>query len=115
MTDEANPSTISYEDFRKVDIRAGRVLSAERVPKSDKLLKLSVDLGEPAPRQILAGIGLTFEPTALVDGVFAFVVNLAPRKMMGLESNGMILAAGEPEKLSLVEIMPAPPPGTRLG
>jgi len=84
---------IAFEDFLKVDIRAGTILSAEKVEKSKKLLKLIVDFGELGTRQILAGIGHTFEdPSALVNYQATFVVNLAPRQMMGLESHGMILA-----------------------
>lgn len=115
MSDTAPPAEISYDDFLKVDIRAGRVLSAERVPKSDKLLRLSVDLGEPEPRQVLAGIGLSFQPEAVAGKTLAFVANLPPRKMMGLESRGMVLAAGDAAALSLVEVHPAPAPGSRLG
>jgi methionyl-tRNA synthetase len=98
------PTFLSFDDFNKIEILVGTVLAAERVPKADKLLKLSVDLGEPEPRQIVAGIGLTFSPEGLVGQQFAFVANLAPKKIFKLESKGMILATGEPDKLSLVQV-----------
>lgn len=88
------PETITFEDLQKIDIRLGTILSAEKVAKSKKLLKLVVDFGELGQRQILAGIGQTFsEPEKLINFQAAFVVNLAPREMMGLSSHGMILAA----------------------
>ena len=115
MTDPAKSPTVDFSHFVQVDIRVGRVLTAEAVPKSDKLLKLSVDLGGDAPRQILAGIGQTFKPDELVGKCYAFVANLAPRKMMGLESHGMILAAGDSmDKLSLVTTTGEVAPGSRL-
>lgn len=92
---------ISYDDFAKVELKVGRILSVEPVPKSDKLLKLSVDFAEGVtpespvgvPRQILSGIAKFFpDPTKLVGKKCMFVTNLAPRKMMGMESDGMILA-----------------------
>lgn len=90
-------NVISFEDFIKVDLRAGTILEAERVPKSDKLLRLQLDFGELGKRQIVAGIGKTYEPDYLVGLQVVAVVNLAPRKLMGLESHGMILAAGTTE------------------
>lgn len=85
--------TITFEEFLKIDIRVGTITSAERVPKSAKLLKLQVDFGsEIGTRQIVAGIGLSFEPDKIVNTTVCAVINLAPRKLMGLESHGMILA-----------------------
>jgi len=93
MSEESKaPDVITFDDFLKVDIRAGWIKTAERVPKSDKLLKLTVDFGPLGTRQILAGIGKQHSPETIIDTPAAFVVNLAPRKMMGLESHGMILA-----------------------
>jgi methionyl-tRNA synthetase len=88
-----DPQFISFEDFQKVDIRAGKITAAEPVPKSEKLLKLTVDFGEIGFRQVVAGIAKSYSPERLVGNTAAFVVNLAPRKIMGLESHGMILAA----------------------
>lgn len=94
---------IAYEDFDKVHLRVGTVIDAEKVPKKDKLLKLSVDFGEGSLRQVIAGIALTFQPDMLKGHQYVFVTNLAPREVVkGYVSNGMILATGEPDHLSLV-------------
>jgi methionyl-tRNA synthetase len=84
---------ISIDDFAKVELRAATVLEAERVPKADKLLRLVVDLGEEKPRQLLAGIAQYYAPEDVVGKKIIVVANLAPRKLRGLESNGMLLAA----------------------
>ncbi len=83
---------ITIDDFAKVDLRVAQVLVAERVPKADKLLRLEVDLGYEK-RQILAGIAQYYEPEKLIGRKIVIVANLAPRKMRGLDSNGMLLAA----------------------
>lgn len=88
---------ISFADFTKVDMRVGQIISAERVAGSDKLLKLLIDEGLDNPRQIIAGLGKSYEAGELVGEQVVFVANLEPRKLMGLESNGMILAVGAPE------------------
>ncbi len=102
VTEPASPATqastdtsISYDDFAKVELRVGLVLTAEPVPKSDKLLRLTLDAGDPAPRQILAGIAQHYAPEALVGKRVIIVANLKPRKLMGLESQGMVLAASD--------------------
>src|SRR5262249_49330752 len=84
---------ISIDDFVKVELRAATVLTAERVPKADKLLRLTIDVGETQPRQILAGIAEHYAPEEVVGRKIIVVANLAPRKLRGLESNGMLLAA----------------------
>lgn len=103
---------ISYDEFSKCDFRVGTVLSAERVEGSPKLLKLSVSLGEET-RQILAGIGKAYEPEALLNKQIVVIANLEPRMLMGLESQGMVLAAtdGTP-----VILMPerSVPPGSKI-
>ena len=91
----AQEEKISIDDFAKVDLRVAQVLVAERVPKADKLLRLEVDLGYEK-RQILAGIAQYYEPEKLIGRKIVIVANLAPRKMRGLESNGMLLAASLP-------------------
>ncbi len=91
----AQPEHITIDDFAKVDLRVAQVLVAERVPKADKLLRLEVDLGYEK-RQILAGIAQYYEPEKLIGRKIVIVANLAPRKMRGLESNGMLLAASLP-------------------
>ncbi len=83
---------ITIDDFSKVELRVAQILVAERVPKADKLLRLEVDLGTEK-RQILAGIAEYYEPEKLIGRRIVIVANLAPRKMRGLESNGMLLAA----------------------
>ena len=85
-------NTINYKEFSKVKLRIAEILSAERVEGSDKLLKLGVSLGEEK-RQIIAGIGKAYEPSSLVGKKIIIVTNLEPRKLMGLESQGMLLAA----------------------
>lgn len=86
---------ISIDDFKKVEIRVGEVISAEVVEGSEKLLKLKVDFGEASPRQVLSGIKQHVpDPAALVGKRYPFVTNLPPRTMLGLESQAMILAVG---------------------
>jgi methionyl-tRNA synthetase len=92
----AADAKIEIDDFAKVDLRVAQVLVAERVPKADKLLRLEVDLGYEK-RQILAGIAQHYEPEKLIGRKIVIVANLAPRKMRGLESNGMLLAASLPD------------------
>lgn len=85
--------TITYDDFSKLDLRVGTVINCEEKEGSHKLLRLTVDFGEAGKRNILSGIKEWYKPADLVDKQFVFVFNLAPRKMMGEESEGMILAA----------------------
>ena len=105
---------ITIDDFAKVDLRVAQILVAERVPKADKLLRLEVDLGYEK-RQILAGIAQYYEPEKLIGRKIVIVANLAPRKMRGLESNGMLLAAsledGAPVLAGFLEEVPL---GARL-
>lgn len=90
---------INFNDFEKVEIKIGAVLSAEKVEGSEKLLKLSVDFGEPAPRQVISGIAKTFtEPLKLIGKQFVFITNLEPRNIIGLESKAMILATRKQKK-----------------
>lgn len=84
---------ITIDDFLKVDLRVGKVLAAERVPKADKLLRIEVDIGEAKPRQLLAGLAEYYEPEKLIGRKVVVVANLKPRMMRGLESQGMICAA----------------------
>ncbi|TDX00260.1 methionine--tRNA ligase [Dinghuibacter silviterrae] len=87
--------TIVYDDFAKLDLRVGRILTAEKMPKSDKLLRFTVDLGTEQ-RTILSGVAKHFSPENLIGQQVTVVANLAPRKMMGVESHGMILMAEDP-------------------
>ncbi len=92
------PEPISIDDFKKVEITVGEILSAEPIEGSEKLLKLKVSFGELGERQVLSGIAKFYpDPTALVGKRVPFVTNLAPRMMMGLESQAMILATGGDE------------------
>ena len=104
---------ISIEDFLKVQLKVGKVLEAERVPKSNKLLKLQVDLGSEQ-RQIVAGIGKKYEPDQLVGQTIVVVANLKPAKLMGVESQGMVLAAGGKDVLSLLTLKDDTPPGSPI-
>jgi methionyl-tRNA synthetase len=89
---------ITIDDFLKVELRVGEIKVAERVPKADKLLRFEVDLGEAQPRQILAGLAEYYEPEKLIGRKVVVVANLKPRKMRGLESQGMICAASLAEE-----------------
>ena len=103
----------TIDDFKKVEITVGEIMSVERIEGSDKLLKLKVNFGEENPRQVLSGIAAYFEdPQVLVGKRYPFVTNLAPRMMMGLESQAMILATGGgDEPLQLFDTQA--PPGAK--
>ena len=105
---------ISIDDFAKVELRVAQVKTAERVKGADKLLRIEVDLGTEV-RQLVAGIAEAYEPESLIGRKVVIVANLAPRKLRGLESNGMIVAAspegGKPVLASFLEDVPV---GTRL-
>jgi len=111
---------ITYEDFKKVEIRAGKILSAEKIPDTDKLLKLSVDFnekdeqGNPKPRQIVSGISAYFPDPAVLPGkTCMFVTNLEPRIIRGFESNGMLFAlSNDTGGFSLLEPNASIQPGT---
>jgi methionyl-tRNA synthetase len=107
---------IDITDFAKVELRVGEVLTAERIPKADKLLLITVDIGEEKPRQILAGIAQYYEPEKLVGRKIVVVANLKPRKMRGYESQGMLLAAsvGEEGKPVIATFAEDVPNGARL-
>ena len=111
-----NPTTerISIDDFMKVDLRVAKVLAAEKVPNSRKLMKLSIDVGTEQ-RTLVAGIAEAYEPEQLVGRTVGIVFNLKPAKLMGIESNGMILAASpEGGKPTLVSFDGDVPPGSRI-
>ena len=106
---------ITIDDFGKVDLRVGQILSAEAVKGADKLLHLQVNIGEPEPRTIVAGIAKAYAPETLIGRKVVIVANLAPRKLRGIESRGMIVAAslegGSPVLASFLEDIA---PGARL-
>jgi methionyl-tRNA synthetase len=118
---------VSLEDFKKVEIKVGKILSAEKIPDTDKLFKLSVDFAEtkeivkedgtkeslPSPRQIVSGIAALFpDPAVLAGKTCMFVTNIEPRMIKGYESNGMILAVKTDTGFSLLEPNGTIPPGT---
>lgn len=124
---------ITYDDFTKLDLRVATIKAAERVEGSERLIKLQLDLGEldeaglPAGRQVIGGIGKSYEPDALVGTQIIIVANLEPRKLMGQESNGMLLATckplrpaqGEPkepegEEIILLRPESPAPPGSKI-
>ena len=105
-------STITYDDFAKLDFRVGRVTHAEKVKKSKKLIRCEVDLGFET-RQILAGVAQQMSPADLIGKDVIVVANLAPRKMAGLESQGMLLMA-ENRAGELVMLMAASEPGSTV-
>jgi len=104
---------ITIDEFMKIQLKTAKVLSAERVPKSEKLIKLQVSLGTEQ-RQIVAGIGKKYEPEALVGKTIVIVTNLKPAKLMGIESQGMVLAAGDAEVRGLLTILEEVDPGTKV-
>jgi methionyl-tRNA synthetase len=106
--------TITIDEFMKVDLRVAKVLTAEKVPNSRKLMKLSIDLGTEQ-RTLVAGIAEAYEAEQLVGRTIVMVFNLKPAKLMGIESNGMVLAASpEGGKPTLVAFDSEVPPGTRV-
>ncbi len=109
----APPAQITIDDFVKVQLKVAKILTAERVPKSEKLIKLQVDLGTEQ-RQIVAGIGKKYEPEQLLGKTIVIVANLKPAKLMGIESQGMVLAAGDKEVGGLVTILEDVEPGTKV-
>jgi methionyl-tRNA synthetase len=111
-----NPSStkphISFDDFSKLDLRTGIIIGAEKVPKADKLLKLSIDIGEAQPRTVVSGIAQHYAPGDIVGQQVVLVANLEPRKMRGVESQGMVLMAeGANGKLVFVQPKELVPPG----
>jgi methionyl-tRNA synthetase len=113
--DASGKQEIAKEQFDALDLRAGKVLAAERIPKADKLLKLSVDLGEAAPRTILSGIAKQYAPEELVGKTVVVVANLAAKELRGILSHGMILAAGGGARgLTVVELPGEVAPGSKV-
>jgi methionyl-tRNA synthetase len=104
---------IAIDDFMKVQLKVAKVLAAERVPKSKKLMKLSIDVGSEQ-RTIVAGIAEAYEPEALVGKTVVIVANLQPAKLMGIESNGMVLAASPEGGAPIVLDASPATPGTRV-
>ncbi len=106
---------MTIDEFQQSDLRVGKIVSAERVEGSEKLLKLQVDIGEAAPRQILSGIAKAYAPEDIIGKSGAIIANLDPRMMMGMESNGMLLAAHGGDGAPVL-LLPASdvPPGAKI-
>ena len=106
---------ITLDEFKKCDLRVGQVMSAARVDGSEKLLRLQINLGDPETRQIISGIGKAYAPEELLGKQVVIITNLEPRMMMGLESQGMLLAAsgadGKPVVLTASDEVA---PGTQI-
>ena len=115
--DPANPTTeaslVDLDQFLSVDLRVARVIAAERVPGTDKLLRLRVDLGTEE-RQLVAGVALAYAPEALVGRTIVVVANLKPARIRGIESRGMLLAADAGGRPIVATFDEAVPPGTRV-
>lgn len=105
---------ITFDEFSKIEVKVGTVASAERIPETDKLLRLVVDFNEAdGPRQIVSGIAAyVSDPATLVGRQLAFVTNLEPRILRGIESNGMLFAVGEGDSFAFLTPDRAVPPGT---
>lgn len=110
---QTEPSLITIDDFRKLELRVGRVVTAEKVAGADKLLKLSVDIGTET-RQVVAGIATKYLPEQLIGKSVILVANLKPAVIRGIESRGMILAAGDKEVEALATFIEPIPPGLRV-
>jgi methionyl-tRNA synthetase len=115
VPETGSPSAASYEDFAKLDLRVGTVVEAERVPGKDKLLALRVDVGEGAPRSIVAGLAQSFRPEELLGTKVVVIANLEPRKFgKNLVSHGMLLATGPSDALRLVTVGEGAPAGAKV-
>ena len=115
MSDETKPQPeeIDIETFSRIELRVARVLSAESVPNTDKLLRLEIDLGSEQ-RQLVAGIAKVYEPSALVGKTIVIVANLKPARIRGVESRGMLLAADAGDGPVVATFDSPVPPGTRV-
>ena len=104
---------IKFEDFQKLDLRVGKIVEAERVEGSEKLIKLKVDIGGEE-RQLVAGIGKVYSPEDLIEKEIIVVANLEPKVLFGIESQGMLLAAEDGENISLLMPDKEVKPGSRV-
>lgn len=109
---------VSYDDFAKLDIRIGTIIAAERVPDTDKLIKCTIDLGNPpagcGTRTIVSGIAQFVAPESLIGKQCPYIVNLMPRELRGIMSEGMLLAAGTAGGIALLHPDAPVTPGTRI-
>lgn len=105
---------VDFEQFKALDLRVGTVLTAEKHPNADRLLRLEIDFGEGQPRQILSGLAEHYTPDALIGKQVCAVLNLAPRKIRGLMSHGMVLTAQSGDMLSLLSVADSMPDGSDI-
>lgn len=105
---------ITIDDFKKVQLKIAKVLTAERVPKADKLLQMTIDVGESEPRSLVAGIAQHYTPDEIVGRSIVIVANLQPAKIRGIESNGMLLAAEADGKVIVLGPQGDLPPGASV-
>ena len=104
---------ITIDELSRIEIKIGTICAAQQVPKSERLLQLSVDFGEDDPRQIISGINAyVSDPEEIVGKQFAFVTNITPRTIFGLESNGMLFAVGKEDTFAFLTPHRPVPPGT---
>ena len=113
---EVTMEQITYGDFQKLDIRVARVLTAEPVPETDKLIHLTVDIGGEEPRHIVAGLREYYQPGEMVGKLIVILANLEPRKMRGIMSNGMLLAASTTDfaRVKLLTVDEEMPVGSKI-
>jgi len=104
---------IKFEDFKKLDLRVGKIIEAERVEGSEKLIKLKVDIGGEE-RQLIAGIGKIYSPEDLIEKEIIVLANLEPKVLFGIESQGMLLAAEDGENISLLMPDKEVKPGSKV-
>ena len=108
--------TVSFEDFEKLDIRVGHIKACEKVKKANKLLKFTIDDGSGTDRTIVSGIAKYYKPEDLIGKDVLFIANFAPRKLMGIESQGMILSAEDYDgSLTVTSLLGKVKPGSRVG
>jgi len=104
---------ITFDEFKKIEIKIGTILTAEKIPEADRLIKLTIDLGEETPRTILSGIAEHYpDPSILVGKQVPVLVNLEPRTIRGYESQGMVLYAVSDGSITTIEPTQKIPPGT---
>lgn len=113
-TKPENKAEVSYDDFAKLDIRVGTVIAVEKIENADKLLKCTIDFGEFGERTIVSGIAEWKTPEDLVGRQLPYIVNLAPRMLRGVESQGMLIAASDEAGVALITPEREVPRGTKL-
>ena len=108
----ATPVTIGIDDFQKIALRVGTILTAQEHPNADRLLVLTIDIGEPAPRQLVAGIRASYQAAELIGKQVVVVANLKPATLRGVESQGMVLAGSHASTFAVLNPDKPLPPGS---